>query len=175
VSARGRCDAGGHCHSEFSADSAQLAALLRGVQLPAEWPATSLRAAGTLDWPVGLTDVDALGGSFEVSTQGMNADHQMTAHATLADGQILLAELQGTGPAPDEVFRGSGRIGLETRDYDVTVDYERVALAATAVPSTARARFARAWNAVRGSAARHGLAATANPETRRVQWHGSWD
>ena len=175
VSARGRCDAGGHCHSEFSADSAQLAALLRGVQLPAEWPATSLRAAGTLDWPVGLTNVDALGGSFEVSTQGMNADHQMTAHATLADGQILLAELQGTGPAPDEVFRGSGRIGLETRDYDVTVDYERVALAATAVPSTARARFARAWNAVRGSAARHGLAATANPETRRVQWHGSWD
>ena len=120
-------------------------------------------------------DVDALGGSFEVSTQGMNAEHQMTARGTLAGGQILLADVLGTGPAPDEVFRGTGRIGLEARDYDVTVDYERVALAATAVPSTARARFARAWNAVRGSAARHGLAATANPETRRVQWHGSWD
>ena len=175
VSARGRCDAGGHCHTQFSADSAQLAALLRGVQLPAEWPANSLRAAGTLDWPVGLADVHALGGSFEVSTQGLNADHQMTARATLADGQIQLADVQGTGPAPDEVFRGTGRIGLETRDYDVAVDYERVALAAAAVPSSARARFARAWNAMRGSAARHGLAATANPETRRVQWHGSWD
>jgi hypothetical protein len=175
LSARGRCDGAGHCRAEFSADTAQLSTLLRGVQLPAEWPATSLRAAGTLDWPAGLTDVRALAGSFEVSAQGMNAEHQMTARATLAGGQILLAEVLGTGPAPDEVFRGTGRIGLEARNYDVTVDYERVALAATAVPSTARARFARAWNAVRGSAARHGLAATAAPETRRVQWHGSWD
>jgi hypothetical protein len=103
----------------------------------------------------------------------MNAEHQLTARATLADGQILLADVQGTGPEPDEVFRGSGRIGLETRDYDVTVDYERVALAAAAVPTPARARLARAWNALRGSAARQGWAAA--PETRRVQWHGSWD
>jgi hypothetical protein len=175
VSARGRCDAEGHCRADFSADTAQLAALLRGVPLPAEWPATSLRAKGSLDWPVGLTDTRALGGTFELSTQGLNAEHQMTARGTLANGQIQLADVQGTGPEPDEVFRGTGRIGLEARDYDVTVDYERVALAATAVPSTARARFARAWNVVRGSAARHGLAATANPETRRVQWHGSWD
>jgi len=175
VSARGRCDTEGHCRADFSADTAQLAALLRGVQLPAEWPATSLRAKGSLDWPVGLADTRALGGTFELSTRGLNAEHQMTARGTLADGQIQLADVQGTGPEPDEVFRGTGHIGLEARDYDVTVDYERVALAATAVPSTARARFARAWNVVRGSAARHGLAATANPETRRVQWHGSWD
>jgi hypothetical protein len=175
LSARGRCDGAGLCQASFSADTAQLAALLRDVHLPAEWPATSLRAAGTLDWPSGSMDVNALAGSFEISTLGMNAEHQMTARGTLAGGQILLADLQGTGPEPDEVFRGTGRIGLEARDYDVTVDYERVALAATAVPSTSRARFARAWNAVRGSAARHGLAATANPETRRVQWHGSWD
>ncbi|HKU88480.1 MAG TPA: hypothetical protein VJP84_01715 [Steroidobacteraceae bacterium] len=175
VSARGRCDTGGHCRAEFSADTAQLAALLRGVSLPAEWPATSLRAAGTLDWPAGLADVHALGGSFEIAMQGLNAEHQMTARGTLSDGQVLLTDLQGTGPAPDEVFRGTGRIGLEARDYDVSVDYERVALAATAVPSTARARVTRAWNVLRGSAARHGLAATANPETRRVQWHGSWD
>ena len=73
--------------------------------------------------------------------------------------------MQGTGPAADQVFRGNGRIGLVARDYDVTVDYERVALAAAAVPSPARARLARAWNAVRGSV----------PETKRVQWHGTWD
>jgi hypothetical protein len=175
LSARGRCDAGGRCRAEFNADTAQLAALLRGVQLPAEWPANSLRAAGTLDWPAGLVDIRGLAGEFEVSTQGVTAEQQLTGRATLSDGQILLADLQGTGPAADEVFRGTGRIGLAARDYDVTLDYERVALAATAVPSTARARVARAWNAVRGSAARHGLAATANPEIRRVQWHGSWD
>ena len=59
------------------------------------------------------------------------------------------------------------------RDYDVTLDYERVALAATAVSSPTRARLARAWNAVRGSVVRRGW--TEAPETRRVQWHGSWD
>lgn len=175
LSARGRCDGDGRCHAEFSADTAQLASLMRDVQLPAEWPAASLRANGTLDWPAGLADVRVLAGSFQVFTQGLNAEHQMTARGTLADGQILLSDLQGTGPAPDEVFRGTGRIGLEARNYDVSVDYERVALAATAVPSTARARVTRAWNVLRGSAAKHGLAATANPETRRVQWHGSWD
>jgi hypothetical protein len=173
LSARGRCDLSGRCRAEFSADTAQLADLVRGARLPAEWPATSLRASGALEWPAGFTDPRALGGSFHITAQGMNAEHQLTARATLADGQILLADVQGTGPEPDEVFRGSGRIGLETRDYDVTVDYERVALAATAVPSPARARLARAWNALRGSAARQGWAAA--PETRRVQWHGSWD
>ena len=53
--------------------------------------------------------------------------------------------------------------------------YDRVALAAAAVPSSARAPLARAWNAVRGSVARRGWATTDAPETRRVQWHGSWD
>lgn len=172
LSARGRCDAQGHCRADFNADTAQLAALLRDVQLPAEWPATSLRASGTLEWPVGLVDMRALAGSFELTAQGADAEHQLSARATLADGQLLLADVQGTGPEPDQVFRGTGRVGLVTRDYDLTVDYERVALAATAVPSPARARFARAWNAVRGSAARHGW--TAAPETRRVQWHGNF-
>ena len=81
--------------------------------------------------------------------------------------------MQGTGPEPDQVFRGNGRVGLLARDYDVTVDYERVSLAATAVPSPARARLARAWSALRGSVARRGW--TEAPETRRVQWHGNWD
>jgi hypothetical protein len=174
-SARGGCDAEGHCRAEFSADTPQLAMLLHDVQMPAEWPATSLRASGTLDWPTAQMDLRALRGSFEISTRGVHSDHQAMARATLADGQVLLADLTGTGPEPDEVFRGTARIGLQSRDYDVTLDYERVALAATAVPSSARARFARAWNAVRGSAARHGLAATADPEIRRVQWHGTWD
>ena len=176
LSARGRCDAQGHCRADFSADTPQLAAVLHGVQLPEEWPAARLRVRGSLDWPAESVDLlRALAGSFEVSTQGASVEHQLSARATLADGEILLADLQGTGPAADEVFRGSGRVGLEDRAYDLTIDYERVALAATAVPSPARARFARAWNAVRGSAARHGLAATATPETRRVQWHGTWD
>jgi hypothetical protein len=174
LSARGRCEPRGRCRAEFSADTAQLAALLREVQLPTEWPATSLRASGTLDWPVDSADIArALAGSFELTAQGVDAEHQLSARATLADGQILLADVQGTGPEPDQVFRGTGRVGLVARDYDLTVDYERVALAATAVPSPARARFARAWNAVRGSAARHGW--TAAPETRRVQWHGTFD
>ena len=105
--------------------------------------------------------------------QGGGDDHQLTASATLPDGQIVLANVQGTGPEADQVFRGNGRVGLLARDYDLTVDYERVSLAATAVPSPARARLARAWNALRGSVARRGW--TEAPETRRVQWHGTWD
>jgi hypothetical protein len=88
-------------------------------------------------------------------------------------GQIVLTDVQGTGPEPDQVFRGQGRIGLLARDYDLTVDYERVALAATAMPSPARARLSRAWNAMRGSVARRGW--TDPPEARRVQWHGTWE
>ena len=85
----------------------------------------------------------------------------------------MLANLQGTGPEPDQVFRGNGRVGLLARDYDLTVDYERVSMAATAVPSPARARLARAWTNLRGSVARRGWAEA--PEARRVQWHGTWD
>jgi hypothetical protein len=98
----------------------------------------------------------------------------MDAAAALSGGQIELSNVQGTGPAPDELFRGSGRIGLLARTYDVTVDYERISLAATAVPSPARAGFARAWSALRGSAARRGWTEEATPP-RRVQWHGSWE
>jgi hypothetical protein len=112
-------------------------------------------------------------GTFDLVTHGANPDHQLSARATLADGQVLLADVQGTGPEADQVFRGTGRIGLVARDYDLTLDYERVALAATAVPSPARERFARALNALRGSAARRGWAEA--PETHRVQWHGTWD
>jgi hypothetical protein len=95
------------------------------------------------------------------------------ATAVLADGQIELANVQGTGPDPDQVFRGSGRVGLLARTYDVTIDYEQVSLAASAVPTPARVRLSRAWSALRGSAARGAWAETA--PARRVQWHGSWD
>jgi hypothetical protein len=135
----------------------------------------TLHVAGSLDWPAAAgTDIArTLSGTFDLATQGADREHQLTAVATVVDGQILLTDLQGTGPAPDQVFRGNGRIGLVARDYDVTVDYERVALAATAVPSPARARLARAWNAVRGSVERRGWSEA--PETKRVQWHGTWD
>ncbi len=173
--ARGECQANGRCDAEFSAATAQLAALLRDVRLPDEWPLASLHASGTLAWPVdaGADVVRSLTGSFDLSTEGVDREHQLAARGTIADGQILFADVQGTGPAPDQVFRGNGRIGLVVRDYDVTVDYERVALAAAAVPTPARARLTRAWNAVRGSVARRGW--TEAPDSKRVQWHGTWD
>ena len=62
---------------------------------------------------------------------------------------------------------------LLAREYDLTVDYEQVSLAASAVPTPARARLARAWTVLRGSAARRGWAEA--PESRRVQWHGTWE
>ncbi|HET9472359.1 MAG TPA: hypothetical protein VFO82_00605, partial [Steroidobacteraceae bacterium] len=175
IKASGECPSEGRCRAEFKAATAHLTALLADAQLPPEWPATSLSASGSLDWPLDPEGdlAHALAGKFEIQTAGGGADHQLTASATLADGQIVLADLQGTGPEPDQVFRGNGRIGLTARDYDFTVDYERVSLAATAVPSPARARLARAWNNLRGSVARRGW--TEAPETRRVQWHGSWD
>jgi hypothetical protein len=175
LSARGECLGEGRCRVEFSADTPNLAALLRGAQLPSDWPLNTLHVAGSLDWPAAAgTDIArTLSGTFDLATQGADREHQLTAVATVVDGQILLTDLQGTGPAPDQVFRGNGRIGLVARDYDVTVDYERVALAATAVPSPARARLARAWNAVRGSVVRRGWSEA--PETKRVQWHGTWD
>ncbi len=71
------------------------------------------------------------------------------------------------------MFRGTGRVALLAREYDLTVDYERVSLAASAVPTPARARVARAWTALRGSVARRGW--TEAPEARRVQWHGTWE
>ncbi|HET7809015.1 MAG TPA: hypothetical protein VFL16_00390 [Steroidobacteraceae bacterium] len=176
LSAHGRCELETRCRAEFSADTDNLAALLRGVRLPEEWPTASLHAAGALDWPVDPGDSFAgtLAGSFTLAMQGEAAEHQLSAHATVAHGEIQLTEVQGTGPAADQMFRGEGRIGLLANDYDVTVDYEPIALAATGVPSTTRAKLARAWNAMRGSAARRGWAEAA-PTARRVQWHGTWD
>jgi hypothetical protein len=176
LSAEGSCEgAGGTCRLEFTADTQNLAAWLRGAQLPAEWPTESLHAAGELSWPADargdLTPV--LVGRFDLETEGRDDTHQMFANASVADGQIQLTQVQGTGPEADQLFRGSGRVGLTARDYDLTIDYERVSLAASAMPTPARARLARAWNALRGTAARRGW--TEVPETRRVQWHGTWD
>jgi hypothetical protein len=137
-------------------------------------PAERLHASGELSWPMSSADLaSSVEGHFDLETEGRDASHQLVANATLANGQIQLANVQGTGPEADQVFRGSGRLGLVSRDYDLTVDYERMAVAAAAIPTPARARLARAWNAVRGSAARRGW--TEPPEAKRVQWHGYWD
>jgi uncharacterized protein YhdP len=175
ISARGTCDnADARCRAEFTAGTAQLASLLRGVTLPSEIPAEQLHASGELSWPLDSADLlVAMQGRFDIETEGSDAGHQLVANATLADGQIQLTNVQGTGPGADQVFRGEGRVGLVARDYDLTVDYERTTLAAAAVPTPARARLARVWNAVRGSAAKRGWAEP--PESRRVQWHGYWD
>ena len=176
LAAHGRCAvADARCRAEFTADTQQLAALLHGAQLPAEWPTKSLHANGELNWP-GDSQGDLtrmLAGRFDVETQGEDASHQMLATATVVDGQIELTNVQGSGPESDQLFRGSGRVGLLAREYDLTVDYERVSLAASAVPTPARARLARALTALRGSVARRGW--TEAPEARRVQWHGTWD
>jgi uncharacterized protein YhdP len=173
LTAQGRCDADS-CRTQFTADTSHLAALLRGARLPPEWPTETLHAAGELDWPLQADDMTrALSGRFDLETQGADSNHQLVANAYLADGQMRLDNVQGAGPATDQVFRGSGRVSLVARNYDLAVDYEQVALAATAVPTPARAPLTRAWNAIRGSVARRGVPAV--PETRRVQWHGSWD
>jgi hypothetical protein len=159
----------------FTADTQQLAALMRGVQLPAEWPTESLHANGELTWPVDSLGGDltrALAGRFDLETQGRDSDHQLMANATLADGRIELVNIQGTGPAADQIFRGSGRVALDAREYDLTIDYEQVSLAASAMPTSARTRLARAWASLRGSAARRGWAEPS--EARRMQWHGTW-
>jgi hypothetical protein len=173
LQARGQC-VEQKCSAQFTADTRHLAALLGEVRLPAEWPMAALHATGSMDW--GLDDGDAarsLAGRFDIQAEGASSHHQLTARATLANGRIDLTQVQGSGPEPDLVFRGNGSIGLAEREYDLTVDYERISLAATAVPSTARAPLTRAWNAVRGSVARRGW--TEAPVTRRVQWHGTWD
>ncbi len=176
IAAQGLCAAAdGRCRADFRVDTAQLAELVRGMRLPPEWPTQSLHAHGELSWPETATDVTrALAGAFEIEAQGADSGHQLFASATLADGEMSIANLQGAGPEPTEVFRGSGRLGLVARNYDLALEYERVStLAANAVPTPARARLARAWNTLRGSAARRGWAE--EPETRRVQWHGDWD
>ena len=176
LAAQGACEsANGRCRIEFTADTQHLAALLRETELPAEWPTETLHAAGELTWPLDAQGdlMRVLAGHFDLETQGRDSNHQMMANATLADGQIELSNVQGTGPAADQLFRGTGRLGLLAREYDLTIDYEQVSLAASAVPTPARARLARAWTALRGSAARRGWT-TETPEARRVQWHGTW-
>jgi hypothetical protein len=175
-SASGACLTGaGDCRLEFTLNTAQLPVLLGDARLPAEWPTQSLRAAGELQWrPDAAGEITrALRGAFELETQGADSTHQLVASATLADGQIDLANIQGSGPQADQLFRGQGRVGLLARTYDLAVDYERVSLAASAVPTPARARLARAWTALRGSLANGDWAST--EPGRRVQWHGTWD
>jgi hypothetical protein len=175
LEATGRCAADQHCNLEFTVDTRELPALLGDTKLPAEWPARSLRASGDLAWRDNdETDlVRALMGKFELETQGEDGSHQLAASAVLANGVIELQDVQGTGPGPDQVFRGNGRVGLAARTYDLTVDFEQVSLAASAVPTPARVRLSRAWSSLRGSAARRGWTEAA--PAKRVQWHGTWD
>lgn len=162
------------CRASFVADTTRLATLLRDTRLPAEWPRGSLHARGEIHWPrdTAAELPRSLAGRFDFEAQGADGGHTMSADATLADGNIELANVQGSGPGSDQVFRGSGRVGLVERVYDLRVDYEQLSLAATAVPTPARARLARAWSVLRGSAARRGW--TEAPESRRIQWHGYW-
>jgi hypothetical protein len=144
-------------------------------ELPREWPTRQLRASGELEW--NLADAGditrRITGRFDLDAEGADDAHRASARATVADGQIVLDDVKGMGPEPDQVFRGSGRIALLARTYDLSLDYERTSLAATAVPTPARAGFSRAWSVLRGSVARSGWAD--EPQVRRVQWHGGWD
>jgi hypothetical protein len=175
LSANGQClSEQQECRMDFTVDTRQLPALLEGATLPAEWPAQSLRASGELQW---RTDASRdltrqLAGRFDLETEGADSHHQLVANAALSDGEIMLTNVQGSGPEVDQVFRGEGRVGLLARTYDLTVDYEQVSLAASAMPTPARNRIARAWTAIRGSAAQRGWAEAV--PARRVQWHGSW-
>jgi hypothetical protein len=173
-------DATGHCLSDaarcelqFTVDTRQLPALLGDTKLPVEWPTQTLHASGVLAWTDAPDLTRALTGAFELETQGADSGHQLMASAQLHEGIIELSNVQGAGPEPDQVFRGSGRVGLLARTYDLTIDYEKVSLAASAVPTPARARLARAWTSLRGSAAGRGWTETV--PARRVQWHGNWE
>lgn len=173
---RGKCALGdGRCDVDFEFGTRDLGGLIAVSRLPAEWPTRSLRAAGELSWPLtARADLTRqLAGRFEFEMRGADDAHQLVANATIADGQVVLSDLVGTGPELDQVFRGDGRVGLQARTYDIAVDYERLAIAATPMPSPARAGIARAWSALRGSAAKRGWTDTDPP--RRVEWHGSWD
>ncbi len=175
ISVQGTCVDAGRCGAEFTFTTSRLAGIVSDARLPADWPTETLRAVGNVSWPGDVQDelVRALDGRFELETRGGDPGHQLFATANLNDGDIWLTNVQGTGPAADQVFHGNGRVGLLARDYDLTFDYEQVSLASAAVPTPARARLSRAWSVLRGSVARRGW--TEPPETRRVQWHGYWD
>ena len=175
LNASGECrGSDARCRLEFTIDTRELRSLVASAQLPPEWPTRSLRASGEVSWRADDGDVvDTLTGSFDLEAEGESNAHQLTASATLADGQITLGNVQGSGPEADQVFHGSGRVSLMARTYDLALDYEQVSLAASAVPTPARARLARALTSLRGSAARRGW--TDMAPARRVQWHGTWD
>jgi hypothetical protein len=175
LDARGACSTQADCRLEFTFGTQQLGSLLAVNELPPEWPTRSLQVSGELAWRADDSGdfLRALAGKFDIEAQGADDTHQLVASATLAGGQVDLADVQGSGPQSDQVFRGSGHIGLLARNYDLTVDYERVSLAASAVPTPARVGLSRAWTVLRGSVARKGWAET--EPARRVQWHGSWD
>ena len=109
VTVRGECAAGGRCRADFTAATTHLAPLLRDVRLPAEWPTQSLHASGSLEWPVEVQGdyARSLGGSFSIQAAGAGSDHQLSAHAAVADGQILLTDVQGTGPDLTSCSRGT--------------------------------------------------------------------
>jgi hypothetical protein len=176
LNATGACSADTRrCDLDFTFETPELKDLLAVDDLPREWPTRSLRATGELAWPsdVATEPLRHLSGRVDLETRGSVSTHQLAATAVLASGQIELINVQGMGPEADQVFQGSGRIGIAARTYDLTVDYERVSLAATAVPSPARAGLARAWSVLRGTADRR--AWTDGAPARRVQWHGTWD
>jgi hypothetical protein len=176
LNATGACSADTRrCDLDFTFETPELKDLLAVDDLPREWPMRSLRATGELAWPsdVVTEPLRHLSGRVDIETRGSVSTHQLAATAVLAAGEIELVNVQGMGPDADQVFQGNGRIGIAARTYDLTVDYERVSLAATAVPSPARAGLARAWSVLRGTADRR--AWTDGAPARRVQWHGTWD
>jgi hypothetical protein len=172
LQASGHCAATTGCSAEFTAATTQLASLMRDAQVPAEWPAESLHAAGVVAWS-GAQDQDDLTGRFELAAAGRVAEHQLVGKGVIGNGVIRLEDLQGTGPEPTQVFRGKGRVDYAEREYNLSIDYENVALAATAVPRPAAAKLARLWTTLRGSAAKRGW--TEAPAARRVEWRGNWE
>ena len=171
--ANGVCANAAGCRMEFTLDTSQLRDLLAGTELPVEWPTRMLRAAARSPGAVKPTATHAtLTGNSNYEPRAKRGPPLMCQRDYFR-GAIDLSEVHGSGPEPDQVFRGNGRVRLQARTYDVTVDYERLTLAASAMPTPARARLARAWSTLRGSAAKHGW--TDATPARRVQWRGSWD
>ena len=114
LAAQGRCVSGeARCRVEFTADTEHLAALLRGVELPAEWPTETLHAAGELSWPPirrATTGARARRAASTSRPRVPTAATSSSASATLADGQISSPTSRAPDPEADQVFRGTGRV-----------------------------------------------------------------
>ena len=55
----------------------------------------SLHATGSMEWPMAEEDfARSVAGGFDLSTQGADQEHQLTARATIGHGEILLADVQ---------------------------------------------------------------------------------